>query len=178
MPLCHQCEWYRRPPDEAKRTACLACPGPSENLTHKGRTHVSIDAGGAQTAAAVEAALQEARNASDSVYIDEDDPETKVAMAAGGLRVLLYIKGLTKEQIVLLWYVLREGSLANVARDLKCTRAMVSHLWRGMLAARPELAAVLDGGGPAPEPARETARATRPAAVQADLFDGLEGGAN
>lgn len=156
MPLCHQCPWNDRPPTEAKRAACLACPGPGEP-SHKGRTHLSIESGGPQTASEVEASLLALRGDDDDAQpLDESDPTVQAAMMAGGMRLLLYIKSLKKEQLVLLWIVLNEGSLAKAGRKLHRTRAMISHLWRGLVRERPELADVLAGGGAAPPRADET----------------------
>lgn len=151
MPLCHQCEWNDRPPSEAKAKACVTCPGPGEWLTHKGRVHVSIDAGGAQTAAEVEASRQAAAGESAEPF-DESDPAFRAGMEVGGARVLLFFKSLKKEQVVLLWHCLNSGTLAAAAESLGRTRAMLSKLWRGMVEERPELAQVLDGTKPATGP--------------------------
>ncbi len=148
MPDCHKCRWNTAPPSSAKRDACLACPGPADT-NHKGRVHVSIDSGDAQTAAEVDASLR-VSSADDLPELDIDDPATLEAMELGAMRLLLYFKSLTKEQVVLLWYVLRSKSLADVAARLGRTRAMLSHLWRELVRERPELALVLTG--------RETAK--------------------
>ena len=175
MPLCYQCEWNDRPASDAKTRACVACPGPGEWLTHKGRVHVSIDAGAAQTAAEVEASNQ-ARARTDDEGFDENDPAFRAGMEAGGARVLLYFKELTKEQVVLLYHFLNSGSLAGAAEKLGRTRAMLSKLWRSMLDERPELAAVLDGTNAAPDKGQDAeagAKSAEDAAetlVQGELF--------
>lgn len=179
MPLCHQCSWNDRPPSDAKRAACLACPGPGDWLTHKGAVHVSIDAGGAQTAGEVEASLQRrAEEDGGDTAIDVDDPDTRAAMELGAMRVLLYFKALTKEEVVSLWLVLHYASLADAAEDLHRTRAMVSHLWREVVARRPELSLVLTGrdmaGGRAVDGQRRSEprlAAPSPDLVQGELFD-------
>ena len=167
-PLCHQCEWNDRPASDAKTRACVECPGPGAWLTNKGRTHVSVDAGGAQTAAEVEASMQ--TRAGDGVAFDPDAPEYRAAMEQGAMRLLLYFKALTKEQVVLIWHLLNSGSLAAAAAELGRTRAMLSHLWRELLKDRPELARVLDGSETSPAPAKKPARDEDEAYRQDTLF--------
>ena len=154
MPLCHQCEWNERPPDDAKRAACLACPGPSENLTHKGRIHVSMDAGGVQTAAAVEAALQ--KRAQEAAEDADDGIALPDCCRRAVFTLLDYLCQLDERQLKILLEVAQGHSLAEIARSgtvqvqgcadggsRPCTRALMSHDWRKIVKRLPELEAVL-----------------------------------
>ncbi len=183
MPLCHRCEWKNVPPDdERRRKACLACPGPEEQPSHKGASHISIDAGGAQTYAEVEASLQKAHGEDGRAPLDPDDPVVAEAMLAGGRRVLLYLSDLSKEQVVLLWQLLREGSLAGIGRATGRTRARISKMWRDMVGVRPELAGVVPSFGgrkrtpPKEKKPRPTKKIPRPAqgSFMRELFGGAE----
>jgi len=166
MPLCHRCEWRNLPPDdERRRKACWSCPGPEEQPSHKGASHISIDAGNGQTFAEVEASLQKMRG-EEREPLDPDDPVVQEAMAAGARRVILYLKDLSKEQLVLLWQFLREGSLAAVGRQAGRTRARISKMWRDLVAERPELEGVVPSFGGKKAAARKprpTKRIPRPA---------------
>ena len=158
MPLCHQCRWNAEPPTAEKTAACTACDGPGESLTHKGRVHVSIDAGGPQTAAEVEASLQklkadaEAAAEAEALHLPDCCRQTALAL-------LDYMDGLTGQELKVLVEVAHGASLADIGaaggverkrprRDGKqtYTRAMISKLWRGILEKFPDLAGVLVTG--------------------------------
>ena len=117
------------------------------------------------------------QRAGDGVAFDPNAPEYRAAMEQGAMRLLLYFKALSKEQVVLLWNFLNAGSLAAAAENLGRTRAMLSHLWREMLREHPELAAVLDGSRREAEAAAQPRQAQprAEAMVQGDLFDFNEG---
>ena len=131
-----------------------------------------MDAGGAQTAAEVEASNQARERPDEGDGYDENDPVFRAGMEVGGARVLLYFKSLKKEQLALLYHFLNAGTLAGAAENLGRTRAMLSKLWRSMLDERPELAAVLDGTNGAPEGGRgaDAPKDEPDALVQGELF--------
>lgn len=75
MPECHRCEHSGR-----GRVNCLACAGPAET-NHKGRSHVSLDAGGPQTLGEVDAVIHAATQqpAPTRMTVRQRDREAMVA---------------------------------------------------------------------------------------------------
>ncbi len=152
MPECHTCHWDGKPPSDAKLKACLDCAANAniDNLTNKGRTIVSFDAGmGAQTAATVRAATEQylrEQNADAHGTIDPSDQTIREAMILGGVRLLQYLRDLKTNDMLFIFNIL-SASLADVARvtqgaDPK-TRAWASKWWRDIVAQHPELDAVI-----------------------------------
>lgn len=156
MPLCHQCRWNAEPPTAEKTAACTACKGPGKWLTNKGRVHVSIDAGGAQTAAEVEASLQRLKADAEA---DAEALPLPECCRQTALTLLDYMDGLTGQELKVLVEVAHGASLADIAeagvverkrprRDGKrtYTRTMLHNIWRGITEKFPDLAVVLVTG--------------------------------
>ena len=122
MPECHKCEH-----DGKRSEACLTCRGAAET-NHKGRSHVSIDAGGAQTLGEVEAARAEiaARR-----FIRRGKVGTE---AAEVVRVML---SLSVKDFALVKALLAGKSMADVAREDGKTRAAVSDRVRKLVGRHP-----------------------------------------
>lgn len=152
MPECHSCKWDGLPFSPEKQEACLDCVQNAniDNLTNKGRTIVSTDAGmGPQSAASVRAAQEKylkERSADPERTIDPADPAIKDAMILGALRLLQYLRDLETNDMLFLFNVM-SNSLAGVARTTQGveekTRAWASKWWRDLVAAHPELDTVI-----------------------------------
>lgn len=115
MPECHKC-----PHNGTGNPICLTCAGPPDT-NHRGRSHISIDAGeGAQTLGEVAASMQ----------VQEADQQT-VREPAGidaARRVLHEFVTLADDDVRLVCSLMRGESMAAVAKREGLTRAAVS--WR------------------------------------------------
>ena len=107
MPECHKCRWNGK---RSKR--CLTCRGAGDT-NHKGQSFVSIDAGDdSQTLGEVEASLMRVRPAMDA------DAVPDVAR-----RIMAAFMDLTPQEFALVQGLMRQRSLADIARDTGETRA-------------------------------------------------------
>lgn len=157
MPECHKCDWNREPPTDAKARACVSCAAahPDPGLTNKGRVHVSIDSGSAQTAAGVEAAMQRMKDEGGGGEVDATGLRDCCKRTA--LTLLDYLGNLTEREVKVVVAVAHGMTLAEAAEgrvmerhkgnpDKPYTRAMMCKVWRDILAKLPELAPVLERG--------------------------------
>lgn len=116
MPECHKC-----PHNGTGSPACLTCAGPPDT-NHRGRSHISIDAGeGAQTLGEVAASMQQ---------MQEADQQTAMEPAEidAARRVLHEFVMLADDDVRLVCSLMRGESMAAVAKREGLTRAAVS--WR------------------------------------------------
>ena len=116
MPECHKC-----PHNGTGNPICLTCAGPPDT-NHRGRSHISIDAGeGAQTLGEVEASMQV-----------QEEADQQTAMEPAGIdaarRVLHEFVMLADDDVRLVCSLMRGESMAAVAKREGLTRAAVS--WR------------------------------------------------
>ncbi len=149
MPECHRCEWNQRGPSPEKEAACGSCFMAEDYTNHKGKVHVSIDSGAAQTAAEVEASLQNARERDE----EEEAPLLPDCCMETAWRMLDYLSQLDERELKLLIEVSHGANLAEVGERAALsrlhgkgpmTRANVSHMWRQIVGRLPELAGVLE----------------------------------
>jgi hypothetical protein len=111
---------------------CLTCHGPPET-NHKGRTHISIDAGDGQTLGEVEASHAAAsRNAGNAEDIPGISPDAE--------RVASAFLSLDADDFALVKALLAGRSMADVARDAGLTRAAVSARCKRLAARNPVFA--------------------------------------
>lgn len=109
---CHKCQHNGK-----GSTACLSCKGPSET-NHKGRSHVSIDAGGnSQTMGEVEA----------SISVMFKDVKSKFPrIHPDAAKVALAFLSMDDADFRLVKALLGGKTMASVAREAGLTRAAVS----------------------------------------------------
>lgn len=164
MPECHKCDWNNEPPTDAKTRACVACAKarPTPYLTNKGRVHVSLDSGSAQTAAEVEASLQRDKAEAEAELERLENGGTDATglhecCQRTAIELLDYLGKLSEREIKLVVAAAHGMTLAEAAEgrvmerrrgnpDKPYTRAMLSKVWRDILAKAPELGPVLEKG--------------------------------
>lgn len=116
MPECHKC-----PHNGTGSPACLTCAGPPDT-NHRGRSHISIDAGDdAQTLGEVAASMQQMQEA-------EQQTGREPAGIDAARRVLHEFVTLADDDVRLVCSLMRGESMAAVAKREGLTRAAVS--WR------------------------------------------------
>jgi len=114
MPECHKC-----PHDGKGSDACITCGGAAET-NHKGRSHVSIDAGDGQTLGEVEASIAAVWRGWEGERFPEVSPDA-VKVAAAFL-------SMDDAEFALVRSLMSGKSMSDVAREEGVTRASVS--WR------------------------------------------------
>ena len=119
MPECHKCVHNGKGSE-----ACWTCKGPAET-NHKGRSHVSIDAGGAQTLGLVQASV--------TIRGGHDDTVSEDAR-----HLLAALLGLLPEEFLLIKRLLAGRSMADIAREDGLTRAAISDQVRKLVEQHPE----------------------------------------
>jgi hypothetical protein len=117
MPECHKC-----PYNGTGNPICLSCAGPPDT-NHRGRSHISIDAGDdAQTLGEVAASIQQMKEA------DQHDGHKEPAGIDAARRVLHEFVTLADDDVRLVCSLMRGESMAAVAKREGLTRATIS--WR------------------------------------------------
>lgn len=130
MPECHNCPYNGK-----GNPICLTCPGPPET-NHKGRTHLSMDAGeGGQTLGEVEAAMSR-KKPFERAECREAQPETEAETEAAR-RVAYEFTSLTAQEFGLAQALMRGQSMAQAARGLGLTKAAVSARVRKLVQKHP-----------------------------------------
>lgn len=115
MPECHKC-----PLNGTGSAECLMCMGPAES-NHKGRSHISMDAGmGAQTLGEVKAAM--------GVWRGTGEVRAGLPpVSADAVKVATMMLELDEAEFRLVRGLLRDGkSMAAIAREEGLARATVS----------------------------------------------------
>lgn len=126
MPECHNCPYNGK-----GNPICLTCQGPPET-NHKGRTHLSMDAGdGGQTMGEAEAALRP-KKPFERAECREMTPEMAAAR-----RVAYEFTSLSAEEFGLVQALMRGQSMAQAAREMGLTKAAVSARVRKLVERHP-----------------------------------------
>ncbi len=127
MPTCHTCEFDGKGDD-----ACLRCRGPAEP-SHKGRTHISIDAGQDEAGQS----LGECAASVDAIPLHDDDAGSE---QLDELRPLLcWMLSLRHDDLLVLQARIAEPSVpkAEIARRVGGTIAGVTSSFNRLRAALP-----------------------------------------
>ena len=134
---CHKCPYQGT-------QRCLSCH-PTDKLTNKGQTFISLDAGGAQTLGEVEAALSTV-GADDPDDYEIDERSYSEGERQGALRLLQYFMALDPAEVSLLLMSLAQP-FAQTAREIGVDRSALSHRWRKLVKKHPELEMILHPNG-------------------------------
>lgn len=127
MPECHKC-----PHNGKGHPECLTCQGPPET-NHRGRSHISIDAGdGGQTMGEVEAVLRPDKKPFEPAECREVPPEL-----AAALRVVYAFTSLTELEFHLVQRLMRGESMAQIGKRQGVTRAAISAMVKKMVEKHP-----------------------------------------
>lgn len=155
MPECHKCPVRPAPGTPWAKTPCKTCRGPSEYPSHKGVSHISMDAGAiieGQTLAEVMATLHDARghasfdpvNDIEPLEFEDDAPHVTAAFALAG-EIIHRFTHLSETQISYVLEVFRNEDThgAAIARRRGVSAQAVSVAFKNVMRKFPELRAVL-----------------------------------